>query len=709
MMVHRSRLKSLAVRSVSRVPRRLGVIGIALSAALLGSVIMLTPSCGDAGSSGADGGGKGGGPGVGGADNQGGGSSVNPAGLEISPKNERLVVDPEKTPPTIDYRVTARGKPADAIWSVDRPDLAKIDKEGVLRPTGNGAGTVKVTATVGDSEVSTTVVIEISSEANGPGAETPNPTTPPGPGGFMGVGGEGIGGPVSDEVKKVLDGKPLTDAQLNFLYPYDGTVFPQGMLAPLLMWSGTAPATTQGISIRLKAPGFTFKGYYGRPPRLGAKAAYVRHPIPLDVWERATLSAGGSELELEVVIARDGKAYGPITRKFPIAAGVLQGCVYYQSYFTNFVDNECCAQPNDARFGGATLGIKPGATDPIKVAGFTSDGKEGCRVCHSVSANGTRMIVQHGTDYAMSSDINLKDNYKDTTYGAGTRGKLGWIGMTPDGKLGLGSSMPFEGGANDGAGTRLYDMDTGEAVDAAGLNEFVTHAGLPAFSHDGKHVAFTFTDGPGNEAIGGGDNKKLVMMDFDRPSSTFSGPRLLWEGDYVPLWPSFWPNTKGVAFQVELKAGENGNSGNTRSGGTGELWWSATENGTAARLDRLNGLDAEGRLYLPRNADHPKDNELNYEPTVSPVASGGYAWVVFMSRRMYGNQITTQPYASDPRYADLTKSWSPKKLWVAAIKLDAKPGEDPSYPAFYLPAQEIQASNSRGYWTADACIYVGQM
>ena len=72
----------------------------------------------------------------------------------------------------------------------------------------------------------------------------------------------------------------------------------------------------------------------------------------------------------------------------------------------------------------------------------------------------------------------------------------------------------------------------------------------------------------------------------------------------------------------------------------------------AARLDGLNGRAA----YLPTLAatDHTQRRSLNYEPTVNPVPSGGYAWVVFTSRRLYGNVATLKPYWSDPRYDDLS-------------------------------------------------------
>jgi hypothetical protein len=124
---------------------------------------------------------------------------------------------------------------------------------------------------------------------------------------------------------------------------------------------------------------------------------------------------------------------------------------------------------------------------------------------------------------------------------------------------------------------------------------------------------------------------------------------------------------------------------------------------TAKPLDNLNGKSG-GVSYLPTGGNaHDDDTTLNYEPTVNPVPSGGYAWVVFTSRRLYGNVATINPFYSDPRYHDLTATPTPKKLWVAAIDLNAPAGSDPSHPAFYLPAQELLAGNSRGYWVVDPC------
>ena len=94
---------------------------------------------------------------------------------------------------------------------------------------------------------------------------------------------------------------------------------------------------------------------------------------------------------------------------------------------------------------------------------------------------------------------------------------------------------------------------------------------------------------------------------------------------------------------------------------------------------------------------------MNYEPTVNPVASGGYAWVVFTSRRMYGNEATIPPFCSDPRGVDLISNITPKKLWVAADRSEPGARHGRSHPAFYLPAQELLAGNARGFWVLDPC------
>ncbi len=250
------------------------------------------------------------------------------------------------------------------------------------------------------------------------------------------------------------------------------------------------------------------------------------------------------------------------------------------------------------------------------------------------------------------------------------------------------------------------------------------------FSTDAAHVAFNLKEGnalPLANTVA--DGKSLGMMDFDAPSETFSNFQVL----YTPttalysVWPSFLPaGQNGVVFQNHLT--DNGRDfAATRStcdgsgtcndiGAAAELWWVSTgANPQASPLTNLNGgpylpretgVDANGRQYNHgSSADDPTYYEevYNYEPAVLPVTIGGYSWVAFTSRRMYGNVATINPYWSDPRFQDLSVQPTTKKIWIAAIGPNPTPGTDPSFPAFYLPGQELLAGNARAYFSLAQC------
>jgi hypothetical protein len=87
-----------------------------------------------------------------------------------------------------------------------------------------------------------------------------------------------------------------------------------------------------------------------------------------------------------------------------------------------------------------------------------------------------------------------------------------------------------------------------------------------------------------------------------------------------------------------------------------------------------------------------RDEHLNFYPTMSPVAAGGYFWVFFTSRRNYGNTVV-----------DANDGPASKKLWVSAITIGAGPGTDASHAALYLPGQELASGNIRAFATLLPC------
>jgi hypothetical protein len=664
--------------------------------------------------------------------------------LAITPVNPTIDVTYGQTPTAMQFSASVNGYSVPASFSIDRGEIGVIAAStGLLTPSGTIGGAANVSATYGSQRVTTTLTIRLHFVQNGApsgddagagdaGIDAANA------GGNGGVGGEGMGAPVDPATQALLQAGPeggtvvVADGgadggtnALAWLYPYDQTVWPRGLLAPLLQWN--APLNYDAVFIHLSENAFDYQGFFS-----ATATPFVHHPIPQAAWDLLCNSNQGEKATVTLIFSSGGEVYGPLTETWTIAQGSLTGTVYYNSYGTNLAHNYTS---NGVTFGGATLAIKHGATSPVLVAGNDSE----CRVCHSVSADGSRLVTADGNGGDPASAwYDLKNGYAETAM-TPADGRFNWGGLSPDGTLLMNNGAMNKGGidlvgsaaTNGGPLTaQLFSVATGAAYASTGIPGGLV-VGSPVFSPDGSHVAFNFYSGTvgttagdagatgdaGGSAEAGaplvGDGVSLAAMDYDAASSVFSNFRIL----YTPakgtsVWPSFSPTNNAVIFELETQS--NGRDwGGTRSpcdstacasestkGTQAELWWVDMTTKMAARLDVLNG---QGYLPTMPATDHVNDAVLNYEPTVSPVPSGGYSWVVFTSRRLYGNVATLKPYWSDPRYVNLQTTPTPKKLWVAAVDLNGTAGTDTSHPAFYLPAQELLAGNSRGYWVVDPC------
>jgi len=650
---------------------------------------------------------------------------VQPHGLQT------ITVTAGQSMPTVTFTATDNGAPAAVGWDVDRGNIGTVaagpSSKGVLVPTGTTGGIVDVIASLGSKSVQRQVMVKIVGQQNGanpsaPGesGQTAGSVSQLGAGGGVGgVGGEGLGDPVTDPTTLGALQSPSSNGSaqgLKWLYPYDKTVWPRGMLAPLLMWTwSTNDADAIQIQLSTTSGSFSWTGTFARPPILKQTGGpFIRHPIPQDVWAMATDTAGGvvnnvaDKLTVSLTIAKNGQGYGPITETWDVAPAHLEGTVYYNSYGTHLVQNSIeHSYNNGPQFGAAVLGIKAGALGPTVVAGTPSPvgSGAGCRVCHVVSSDGSTLIAQHGDVYTRTSRYDLKNGNAESVL-TGYDGLFGWAGLSHDGTLALTNAADLAGGTPK---SQLYAFPPTSTTPLAATGiPADLQAGTPDFSPDGKHVAFDFLGGTIGSTTG--DGKHLVALDFDAKTLSFSNLRVLAtmpasDPNKRAGFPSFFPTNDAVAFHYQIIASNH--RYNTWHGAEAQIWWSDLASGTAANLYALNGLNAGGTSsYLPTGPNnHSDDTVLNYEPTVNPAASGGYIWVIFTSRRLYGNVATTDPWQSDPRNYDATlvANATCKKLWVAAIDLNAPPGSDPSHPAFYLPAQELLAGNARGFWVLDPC------
>jgi hypothetical protein len=686
------------------------------------------------------------------------------AGLDVEPSAvQTITVSAGQSMPTVLYKATLSGVPANVGWGIDRGNIGSIgagpSSSATFVPTGTTGGLVTVVATAGSQSVRRQVFVKLTAQQNGVNAGSAveqnqvasNPGQLSAGGGVGGVGGEGLGGPVMDPTTLGALQNPSGTAQsqnLSLLYPYDKTVWPRGMLAPLLMWTWNAnDADAIQIQLSTTSGSFSWTGTFARPSVLSlTKGPFIRHPIPQDVWTMATDTAGGptpagtaDPLTMSLTVAKAGQGYGPIKQTWGVAPGRLTGTVYYNSYGTQLVKNWSTRDAVGNTIGAAILGIRSGDTSPTLVVGQNSSDNSGCRVCHIVSSRGKWMITQseQGTPFDGQSYLYdlTQPNVQGSVVSMQQEGVFAWAAMVSDGTYALtnavnpsSSNTPITNSSNGTATSSFWQFGARPTTGTLlGLPQGLA-AGYPSYSPDDKFVAYVDVTGKTQDVQG-----PLDVAAYDAASHAFSNVRTLHSpaaGQRIG-YPVFLPDDSGVVFETQVRSAKAGSTSDsvsdtvvvTRNGARSELWW--TTAGATPTSFVLANLNGQGYLpHGPNNhgvagATDPEsaydetgqdDTTLNYEPTVLPVAAGGYAWVVFTSRRIYGNQLTSVPWLSWPpdyNTTDLGQA-TVKKLWVAAIDLNAAPGTDPSHPAFYLPAQEILAGNSRGFWVLDPCKPDGQ-
>ena len=368
------------------------------------------------------------------------------------------------------------GQPANAAWSIDQGAIGSVNtgpaSATTFTPRGTTGGLATITASLNGQTATGQVFVQLTAAQNGvnpsnPGEQGQNPVDAGAlsqGGGVGGVGGEGLGGAVTDGGTLGALQTPTGDAGalgLTLLYPYDKTVWPRGMLAPLLMWgttgasAGNISADAIQIALKTTSGSFSYTGTFGPPAILAATGGpYIRSPIPQDIWTIATNTAGGTtptgavdQLTMSLTIAVGGVGYGPITETWNVAPGLLTGTVYYNSYGTQFVKNWVNPDSAGNPVGAAILGIHSGdlaphlvvgQNSPLNASGFPTD-DTGCRVCHVVSSKG-RWVLTESEQGTPTDGLSFLYDLTNQDAGATTltpQGTFAWAGLTSDGAYAL--------------------------------------------------------------------------------------------------------------------------------------------------------------------------------------------------------------------------------------------------------------------------------
>lgn len=472
-----------------------------------------------------------------------------------------------------------------------------------------------------------------------------------------------------------------------WLYPYEGTVFPRGMLAPDLMWAGPA---ADAVYVHIKSNIFEYRGCL--TPNADGQVT-----LDQSVWDQAGQRSFGRDdsYTIELTLWSQGAAVGPVTLHIQIAQAAIKGSIYYNSYASKLAPATAGLDPTGLGAfglpggglgGGVVLRIPPGGSAEVF-------GQTDCNGCHSVSADGSRLVAQSVMAGAYSYGL-VANGPAPTPAMPGINGC--WAALYPDGSAYLNMSSVIDVaraglfGASSGAPQEatLYDSQTGAIIASTGIPK---GALMPFFSPDGTRL--TFNDYAIEEAHG------IALVRYDTMLHAATDYDVLYTepaGAIRPGWPAFLPDDRAVLFartdQVDFTGGGVGVSGAVDPAVVApfsELSLVDVASKTVTLLAKAMGYDTpedavNGVTYLPFG-----EEELRHAfyPTVSPVGAGGYFWVFFDSVRHYGG-LGLQ-----------------RQLWGAAIDISADGTYvvDPSHPAFYLSGQEHGTGNHRAFAALDPC------
>jgi hypothetical protein len=450
----------------------------------------------------------------------------------------------------------------------------------------------------------------------------------------------------------------------------------------------------------------------------GAKTGGCAFQLDPTDWRYvATHGRGGDPVTVTVRAAPTDLSCvaGSNSRQVSFAEQDLMGGIYYwQSTTQNGV-------------AGKTGGIFRkdfGNPDPTPEPFLTPGNINKCVGCHFLSHDGLKMT--YGSDDADSDDEygDLKVVLYDVT------ARTAAVTNLPPGFQTFEAAGHDSFFASDGkgqsnmaellhfSGTTGAAMTTSTLTTLASTGQRITH---PDSSRDGSKIYFTLAT-PITGISGYSLKDDLHVMNGSIYTASVSGGAVsapvalvtAASSDENNFYPAISPDGNAVIFDratgTTLQTHDSYNNPNAK------LFAVAAAGGTPVALDKANYKDGMTNSW-PR-----------WSPFVQMYHGQRIVWVTFSSTRDYGLRVANEggqyfncypPVSPEDTSGDHAKPFDPNctqpQIWMAAISLDQLAGGgDPSFPAFWLPFQDVTAHNHIAQWVdqiaapPSGCQQVGQ-
>ncbi len=426
------------------------------------------------------------------------------------------------------------------------------------------------------------------------------------------------------------------------VYPSDETRFPRNVYKILFQWR---PNGSTAFRLTFTGPGSTVTVYTdGKDPACAAVAGAGCWQADDASWEAIAGSNAGATVQVELDCTTGpgqpvdlGKA-----ETLGFSAKDVRGAIFYWAANRGGIERATIsdAAPEDYLVGNQVKTVSPTVVD-----GYTVQ----CAACHAVSRDGLKMAAS----VQASGPTNVHGLWVMAvtptppplplvTDAPGATGD-GYSAFSPD-------TRKLVWGPRNGGQLSVIDATTGQTISAIAVNGTAVTGSAVDWAPDAGVIAYADTKGG------------ISRVDVDPTGSRFSNvqPLVAPAGGGGPGagtfgFPMFDPEGDELVYT-------NGNT----------LFLIPPSGGTGVEL-------AAASTIVNDAVAAPSENSM---PTWAP--PGDLHWIAWNSQRPYG----------------LLTAGGNNQIWVAAVDLSKLP-QDPSYPGFWLPFQNLTDKNHRAFWALD--------
>jgi hypothetical protein len=428
------------------------------------------------------------------------------------------------------------------------------------------------------------------------------------------------------------------------VYPQDGVLMPRNVNTLDVQFSPGSGNDLFEVHFLSNAVDLRF---YTKCSQVGAGCS-----LKLDMLTFATMAgkAAGQEPIAITVRGTDQASHQSYGESSPVSLGIAENVMLGGIYYWNA---STIGEVIRYDFG------KPNAPAEHFIVGTMAS----CVGCHSLSSKGHFIAVGRGIPGPAQLQI-----------------------------LDVSTKKPYYGGV--GSNFQAFSPDESEVITSNGAsliwresmqnvtknpNPLVKKGTMPDYHPDNTMIvyaepsAFIAMAGPGVS------NASLMLLPRTSPTTWGTKKTLVAtsNGDENNYYPAFSPDGSLVLYNYSANQ-------DSYLAPNSMVHIIKTNGGSPVSLDQANLSDQVGNSW-------PK-----WAPFKQCHRGKKLLWYTVSSARDYGYRIVNGPAPTDPDAGD-PRRW---QIWMAAVDFEkAQNGGDPSYPAFWLPFQDMGSGNHIAQWT----------